>query len=58
MAVVIYNEADGVFLGSCLGLAFWSNLEALGLPAAITFPGVVQKALFLGHTGERKHSAF
>lgn len=38
MAVVIYSETDGVFLGACMGLAFWSNLEALGLPAAVTFP--------------------
>jgi hypothetical protein len=38
MAVVIYSKECGVFLGECLGLGFWSNLETAGQPSAVTFP--------------------
>ena len=34
---VIYHPADGVYLGNCLGLGFWSNLDPVGQPAAATF---------------------
>jgi hypothetical protein len=38
MAVVIYNQEDGVFLGSFIGLSFWSKLDPVGQPSAPTFP--------------------
>ncbi|WP_044275859.1 hypothetical protein [Burkholderia gladioli] len=38
-AVVLYSERDGVYLGSCLGLGFWSKLDPAGQTHAFTFPG-------------------
>lgn len=38
MAVVIYHPTDGVYLGNCLGLGFWSNLDPVGQDGAVTFP--------------------
>lgn len=40
MAVVIYTEDEGVYLGCCFGLAFWSKLDPVDLPGAVTFPTV------------------
>lgn len=37
MRVVLYNEEDGVYLGSALGLGFWSKLDPVGQPCAVTF---------------------
>ncbi|HDR9103577.1 TPA: hypothetical protein QDB04_000297 [Burkholderia vietnamiensis] len=37
MAVVIYDDANGVYLGSAMGLGFWSKLDPVGQPAAVTF---------------------
>lgn len=37
MRVVIYSEPAGVFLGSCMGLGFWSEMDPAGQDAAITF---------------------
>ena len=37
MSVVIYSEEDGVYLGCALGLSFWSNLDPVGQPSAVTF---------------------
>jgi len=37
MALVIYSETDGVYLGTCLGLAFWSNLDPVGQDSAVAF---------------------
>ena len=28
--ILIYSEADGVYLGSCMGLGFWSELDSVG----------------------------
>jgi hypothetical protein len=38
MAVVIYSKEDGVYLGSFLGLGFWTNLDTAGQSSAVTFP--------------------
>lgn len=37
MAIVIYSESDGVYIGSCLGLGFWSKLDPVGQESAATF---------------------
>lgn len=37
MAVVIYSEENGVYLGSAMGLGFWSKLDPVGQPSATTF---------------------
>ena len=38
--IVIYNRSYGVYLGSALGLGFWSKLDPAGQDAAVTFPSV------------------
>ena len=38
--IVIYTRSEGVYLGSALGLGFWSKLDPAGQNAAITFPSV------------------
>jgi hypothetical protein len=38
MAVVIFSEENGVYLGECMGMGFWSKLDAVGQPSAVTFP--------------------
>lgn len=35
--VVIYSEQNGVYLGECLGMGFWSNLDPAAQPSATTF---------------------
>jgi hypothetical protein len=42
MAVVIYSEENGVYLGSAMGLGFWSKLDPIGQPAATTFDDEAQ----------------
>lgn len=36
---VVYSEEKGIYLGSCMGLGFWSKLDAVGQVAAVTFSG-------------------
>ena len=38
MAVVIYTEERGIYLGNCMGLGFWTKLDPIGQPSAVTFP--------------------
>jgi hypothetical protein len=35
--LVVYSEENGVYLGSALGFGFWSKLDPVGQPCAITF---------------------
>lgn len=37
MSIVILSELNGVYLGSCMGLGFWSKLDPVGQPSAVTF---------------------
>lgn len=37
MAKLIFHPEDGIFLGSCLGLGFWSRLDPVGQDCAVTF---------------------
>lgn len=37
MAYVAYTEELGVFIGTCMGLAFWSKLDPVGQHVAATF---------------------
>lgn len=34
---VIYTPELGVYLGNCMGMGFWSKLDPVGQPAAVTF---------------------
>ena len=40
MAVVIYTEENGIYLGNCMGLGFWTKLDPIGQLGAVTFPDV------------------
>ena len=33
---VLYHPEDGVYLGGFMGLGFWSNLDPVGQPEAVT----------------------
>lgn len=35
--IVIYHPEMGVYLGSCMGLGFWSKLDPVDQPCARTF---------------------
>lgn len=37
MAFVIVHPEMGVYLGSWIGLGFWSKLDPVGQPSAVTF---------------------
>ena len=34
---IIYHPTEGVYLGSCFGLGFWSNIDPVGQDSAVTF---------------------
>lgn len=38
MAVVIVHAENGIYLGSFWGMGFWSKLDPVGQPSAVTFP--------------------
>jgi len=37
-AFLIWHPDRGIFLGHCMGLGFWSKLDPVGQPSAVTFP--------------------
>ncbi len=48
---VLYSSELGVYLGSCMGLGFWSNLDPAGQPSAVVFPNK-EKAFEFANTWE------
>lgn len=36
--LVIVHPENGIYLGSCMGLGFWSKLDPVGQDAAVVFP--------------------
>lgn len=36
---VLYSEEAGIYLGSCMGLGFWSKMDPAGQDRACTFAG-------------------
>lgn len=44
---VIYSERDGVYLGSSLGLGFWSKLDPVGQDCAVTFKSTMEAIRFM-----------
>lgn len=40
MAFIMTTPDDGVYLGSCAGLGFWSKLDTAGQNAAVSFETV------------------
>lgn len=47
MAFVLTHPEQGIYLGSCLGLGFWSKLDAAGQEAACTFDSEAEAAAFI-----------
>lgn len=45
--LVIYTEDEGVYLGSCLGLGFWSKLDPVGQQSAVTFENAEEVAIHI-----------
>jgi hypothetical protein len=41
---VIIHPEWGVFIGNCLGFAFWSRLDPVDQPAAVAFPTEAEAA--------------
>lgn len=48
MSVVIVHPEFGIYLGSCMGLGFWSKLDSAGQDAAVTFPSQQDAEQFMG----------
>lgn len=38
MDFVITHPDFGIYLGTCLGMGFWSKIDPVGQPSAVTFP--------------------
>lgn len=38
MPHVITHPENGIYLGNCMGLGFWSKLDSAGQTCAVTFP--------------------
>lgn len=36
-AVVLFHPEDGIYLGHCMGLGFWTKLDPVGQPSAVCF---------------------
>lgn len=45
--VLITHPENGVFLGACLGMGFWSKLDSIDQPSAVTFESQAQAEDFL-----------
>lgn len=48
MSVVIVHPEFGIYLGSCMGLGFWSKLDSAGQDAAVTFPSQDDAMAYMG----------
>lgn len=50
---ILVSKEIGVYLGSCLGMFFWSGLDAVGQDAAVTFPsGKAALDFLVGYPGK------
>ena len=47
MAFVITHPEMGIYLGSAMGMAFWSKLDPVGQPAACTFESQDEAEAFM-----------
>lgn len=52
MAVVIYVEERGIYLGNCFGLGFWTKLDPVGQLGAVTFPDAETAETHMAEWGE------
>ena len=47
MRVVIYHEEMGIYLGSALGMGWWSKLDPVGQPSAPTFSSEMAAKVYM-----------
>jgi hypothetical protein len=47
-STVITHPEYGIFVGECLGLAFWSKLDAVGQNTAAIFENELQAQAYIG----------
>ncbi len=45
--ILIYSEELGIYLGSCLGMGFWSKLEPMKQTGAVTFADGDEAQVFI-----------
>lgn len=60
MKGVIYNEEEGIYLGECMGLGFWSKMDPCGQEAACLFESEeeMRKYIESWNESEFKHNEF
>lgn len=54
---ILFSKENGIYLGSCMGLGFWSLLDPVGQDSACTFSSE-QEALDWVNTWETKPNIF
>jgi hypothetical protein len=54
-AFVVSHPEMGIYLGSCLGLGWWSALDPVGQDAAATFPDEAAAANYIAQLVEHGH---
>lgn len=47
--LVIFDDEMGIYLGSCIGLGFWSKLDPVGQTHAVTFESDESIAFVMSH---------
>lgn len=47
MRFVLTHPEMGVYLGNCLGLGFWTLLDTVGQPEAVTFPSIAEAEMHI-----------
>ncbi len=40
MAFVIVSPDDGIYIGSCMGMGFWTKLDPVGQTSVVTFDSI------------------
>lgn len=45
--LLLVSPEDGIYLGCCMGLGFWSKIETAGQSSAVTFPSVADAEEFM-----------
>lgn len=60
MSIVITHPEHGILLGTCLGMCFWSKVDPVGQPSAVTFDDEKQAKEFMAtwDDGVPAHIAF
>jgi hypothetical protein len=51
--IVIYSQEWGVFLGTCMGLGFWSKLDPAGQDVAVCFDNEDKAKAFIATWDEQ-----